>query len=545
MSHSYDGHDYLSYPQIIDFCTQLSKDYPDWIELRTIGKTTLETPIVMLVIGKNPQNTPVFWMDGGTHASEWTGVMACLYAASQWAKELDTPEGCHWFTHNGVAIVPCVSPDGYQALFTGTPFLRSSLRLPLAGTQRIGLDPHDINGSGNVRFMRWCHPSGPYCLDETAPLGLRKRRLNDPPEQAYFLCPEGSFLEWDGVSYKTASLKHGIDLNRNFPVLWSPFSMFGMDAGMYPLSEPESRALTDALASFKTVCAVLSNHTYTGALLTQPYHPDSVLPASDIDLMQELADQAVHTSHYRTIKVYPDFVYDPKKRIIGVWADFVSSNMGIPAYTLELWNPFEWAGVEIKKPAEFFGHPDPNIVNGMLKKACSEAPVPWTSFAHPQLGEVEIGGFVYLKTIRNPPPSLLQKECEHGLIVANNLRKSMPIIHLSHDITPLPNGWFSVCIILENQGFLSSVITERAHGLSLAAKPKVTLKDNPGPSPDIQYLPVLEGWGTGLYKQNAVYPNLSARSPRSSATFVLPKGDYRFHWDAGRGGSGVHHVTLS
>ena len=50
-----------------------------------------------------------------------------------------------------------------------------------------------------------------------------------------------------------APRKFGMDLNRNFPVEWSPFEMFGMDSGAYALSEVESRSITDAIYNFQVL----------------------------------------------------------------------------------------------------------------------------------------------------------------------------------------------------------------------------------------------------------------------------------------------------
>ena len=59
-------------------------------------------------------------------------------------------------------------------------------------------------------------PCRPYVADDNAPFGLRKRRLDDAPEEAYFVSYEGKFLEWDGCQWIQAPLKHGVDLNQEF-----------------------------------------------------------------------------------------------------------------------------------------------------------------------------------------------------------------------------------------------------------------------------------------------------------------------------------------
>ena len=137
--------------------------------------------------------------------------------------------------------------------------------------------------------------------------------------------------------------------------------MFGMDGGVFPLSEPESRSVMDAVQERPNIAAALTNHTYTGALLTQPYSDDPELGEADIKMLRRLAFQVTQKSDYRVMSVYPEFSYDTKRRVVGVWGDCLSSTLGIPAYTLELWDPFKWAGIEMENPAGFFMDPDPNI----------------------------------------------------------------------------------------------------------------------------------------------------------------------------------------
>ena len=44
--------------------------------------------------------------------------------------------------------------------------------------------------------------------------------------------------------------------------------------------------------------------------------------------------ELIEGTDYQLLSVHPDFTYHPKQKIIGVWADFLSTTLGIPAYTL-------------------------------------------------------------------------------------------------------------------------------------------------------------------------------------------------------------------
>ena len=58
-------------------------------------------------------------------------------------------------------------------------------------------------------------------------------------------------------------------------------------------SEPESRAVLDAVAARPNIGSAVTNHTFTGCLLAPPGRKDSPLPASDVKRMQRLALDAV------------------------------------------------------------------------------------------------------------------------------------------------------------------------------------------------------------------------------------------------------------
>ncbi|MEZ4338718.1 MAG: M14 family zinc carboxypeptidase [Sandaracinaceae bacterium] len=369
--------------------------------------------------GRRRGRTPRFWLDGGTHAAEWTGVMAALDAATKWVAALrdGDPKAEAWFRAHTVYVAPCISPDGFVAMRAGGPFLRSTTRPPRDGRPRIGLDAHDVDGDGQVRWMRWRHPAGPWVFDDADNPEPRRRTVDDDPADAWFLVDEGTFLEWDGVRWLEAPRRCGQDLNRNFPASWAPFEMFGMDGGDYPLSEPESRAVVDAFRARPRIAAALSNHTYTGAILTHPYRDPSPVPERDLFMLRALARSSVEGTGYACYEVVPDFTYDPKKSIIGVWADTLASVFGVVGYTLELWDPLGFAGLSVEKPARMFVDPDVDLLGKMLDAFAKEpgALVPWRPFDHPQLGPVEIGGLLEYDDGAQPACPVARRGVRQGL----------------------------------------------------------------------------------------------------------------------------------
>ncbi len=552
----YNGESYLNWDAIEGWCRQTAQHHPEWVSIETVGHSREGRPLLLLTIGKQDGHLgdrPAFWLDGGTHAAEWTGVMAALYAVSDWAQKLasDDAHEVSYFSRHTIYVMPCISPDGLEAMFQGAPFIRSSVRPAPNGAERTGLDPQDMDGDGAVRWMRWPHPAGPYVLDPDVPMFMRPRRLDDDPEDAWFLCPEGLFLDWDGIKWTKASAKFGLDLNRNFPAHWGPFTMFGMDGGVAPLCEPESRAVVDTFCDRPNIAAGLTNHTYTGCILSQPYRENTPLEQSDIRLLERMAHDAVEGTDYRVLKVVPDFVYDPKKSVVGVWSDTMSTTFGVPAYTLELWDPFKFSGVENERPAEFFSRPDPEKIRSMVQafSQLDGAVTPWTDFDHPQLRLVQIGGLDYLRTVRNPPEHLLAEECERGRRVADRLRRALPRVEGTVSVHSEGGELSRVDLVLENYGFLST--SGLAHGATLPGtlpvEAKINLEDGLqlDSSRRSASLAHLDGWGSyaggGLH---SVYPSLPGRGHRDRVSWwVRGAGNFTVEWVGGRGGKG--QVTCS
>ncbi|MGK0359638.1 MAG: hypothetical protein ACI9U2_001944 [Bradymonadia bacterium] len=558
---------YLSYDAIADWCTAAAEAHPDWVTLEELAETPDGRPMLLLTIGakavgggkmadaaQGPDDRPGFWLDGGTHASEWTSVMASLDAASRWIVALaDGDEALQaWFSRNTAYVLPCICPDGYQAMLDGSPFIRSTLRPPSIGTVRHGMSPGDIDGDGVVRWMRWRDPAGPFVSDGS-PIGIRRRTLDDDPSEAYFVCTEGEFVEWDGVRWTAAPLEHGLDLNRNFPSGWTPFSMFGMDSGAYPLSAIQSRATVEAVAARPYIAAALTNHTYTGGILTQPYRADGPISMADQDMMEALCKDAVQGTDYAVFRVHPDFTYDPKQVIVGVWADTLATTFGIPGFTLELWNPFKFCGLERPKLTDFFKRPDSELTSKMLAHYATieGAVTPWAPFTHPQLGEIEIGGFDYMRTLRNPPESLLKAELDQAFTVADRLRRSLPSVDAQLVCTQKATGVTCVELVLSNAGYLST--SGLAHGETVKACPAVSARlvlegeQVLLEGSEAVALTHFDGWAAmhGSGAGHPIYPSLPARGHRVFARWwVRGSGPIEVTYVAGRGGEGSVSAEL-
>jgi len=115
----------------------------------------------------------------------------------------------------------------------------------------------------------------------------------------------------------------------------------------------------------------------------------------------------------------------------------------------------------------------------VLQWADKEIPggfVPWQPFTHPQLGDVEIGGWNFKWTHQNPPGPFMEK-LEHGnAMFTLRCATSNPHVHLTQVTTEtVAPGVYKVRAVVENGGFLPTQVSEQAKAMGKAKPVTVEL----------------------------------------------------------------------
>ena len=95
---------------------------------------------------------------------------------------------------------------------------------------------------------------------------------------------------------------------------------------------------------------------------------------------------------------------------------------------------------------------------------------PWTKYSHPQLGEVEIGGWKSKYTWRNPPQGdLLLEEVERTYKFALIHASLLPELEIIDSwIKDMGDGVYKVGIKVVNNGFQATCLTQMAEKLKIA-----------------------------------------------------------------------------
>jgi murein tripeptide amidase MpaA len=462
---------YYRYAELVSILQQFAKEFPNLVTLEVIGQSYEKRDIFLVVVtnretgGANTK--PAFWCDGNIHASEVSAssaVVHILHALT--SKYRVDPAITHALDTRAFYLVPRVNPDGAEWALADKPkIIRSSTRpYPYEEDDPYGLERQDVDGDGRILSMRIKDPLGAWKICEQEPRLLQKRQPDDYGGEYYRLMPEGVFHNFDPVSLRARKVKEGLDMNRNFPSAWRLESE-QHGAGPYPTSEPEIRALVDAVCSRPNICGAVTFHTFSGVHLRPPSRmPDEDIPAEDLWAYKTIGDKGTELTGYPAISNYHEFRYHPKEVITGVFDDWMYEHRGVFAWTTEIWSPMRQAGLENFKYIDWFrDHPisdDIQMLNWSDEKLNGRGYVDWYEFDHPQLGKVELGGWDTLYAWRNPPPDYLEKEIESFVNWVVWQARCSPKLE-RHSVNVVSDGDASVIkFAVDNTGWLPTYLSK-------------------------------------------------------------------------------------
>ncbi len=468
---------YYRYAEFTEILHQFVKKFPELLAIESIGKSH-EGKDIWVVTATNKktgaaEDKPAYWVDANIHASELAGGAAALYLidtlTQQYGKRVDVTR-C--MDTRVMYICPRINPDGAEwamrpVVEGGPKIVRSSTRpYPYDEEHVDGLDIQDVDGDGRILSMRIRDDNGNWKCHETEPRLMVARGPTEYGGTYYRMLPEGTMVDYDGVSIKVNKDKAGLDLNRNFPAGWrQEHEQFG--AGPYPTSEPEVRSVVHFITHHNNITGGLSFHTWSGVLL-RPFSTlsDDEMPAEDLWTYKKQGEEGTRVTGYPAISVFHEFRYHPKDVISGTF-DWIYEHLGLYEWTIEIWCPMREAGIKDYKYIDWFrDHPvedDLKMLSWADKELKGKGYVDWYKFNHPQLGEVEIGGWDKIYAFRNPPPHLLEKEITKfpdWLIWNTLISPKLELVHAKAE--KIGSDTYRVEVAVQNTGYLPSYVSKRA-----------------------------------------------------------------------------------
>ena len=484
-------HNY-SFAEVVKYLNDVTKNYPQITKLHNIGKSYKGKDLLVIEItnketGKTLEK-PGYWFDGNLHASEVMGAAVCLKTIDTLVHEYgQDPFITDLVDTRTIYIMPKLNPDGSDHYLFKPDGMRSSVRPHDTDGDRL-LDedpPEDLDGDGNIAMMRVRDELGTMRTSSEDARALVRRKDDEKGEWRVYSegidnDNDGRFNE-DGVG--------GLDINRNWPSRWQQ-EYVQRGAGLYPLSEPETRAVAEFLFAHPHVTGLV-NHHMSGNFLYRPPTNRNYNPVNGEEIPIDPQDEA-------TFKLFGDkYTEILNKQPVRV----VSGRGGPPTYGAIWGVMIGWAydhlGIyswvpEMGSLVPFCDYDEDGSVSEIEQLKWNDEEmggkvfIDWKPFDHPQLGKVEIGGFIrklynpkyksYTGVLCTPGPKyddFLVKHAKWNLYLAS----MSPLVRITGvKVVPGKSGYYKIVTGIQNQGFLPTNVTQQAIRNRTAIPVKVTIK---------------------------------------------------------------------
>ncbi len=452
----------------------LARERPATMSMRDIATSPGGRPVTVWTLSSDPKTAdsrPSVLLVAGLDADRPSHV---AIAAGAVRNLLEKRAGL--LSQVTVYVIPCANPD---AVLGGAPRAEGS---PSRNERPVDDDrdgtadengPRDLDGNGMITTMRRLDPPpGDAPTHAADPADPRLLRTADPVTGArpeFTVHTEGTDADGDGRIGEDPI--GGVDIDRNFPARWPEFESH---AGAFQLSEPESAAIASFVLEHPRIAGALCLGRWESLARTPDPKPRDATGKTPMEL--DAGDEALWkelSKAWRDTSGQSRWTDDDPSGSLALW---LYAHRGLPAFSTQGWGRPDAPKAEDAggSGGDAEGAPDSKSKSSdkrsKVAKAADEESVewlavsdrahggagfvPWSPFAHPTLGAVEIGGFVP-GFRRNPPPDAQQRIADAAGDFVAMLAERRPQVRIdSVTVEALAPGIRRVRMRISNDGWL-------------------------------------------------------------------------------------------
>lgn len=438
----------------------------------------------------------------------WTSGLVLDHARELLARAASDDATRRFLESTTIYLVPRANPDAAERR-TSTPLLEFAATGASVDDDRDGRDgedgPADVDGDGVVGWMRVPDAEGEWTEDAVDPRALVRADRAKGQRGRWKLVRESRDADGDGEAGEDAP--NDVVVNRNFPQGWQEHAP---EAGRYATEEPEARALADFLLRHEDIALVVT-YGRLDNLSEKPKvkedggrrssNPADGIPGADAELYAELG---------RRWKALggPDGKGDG--RDAGTFQAWAQAQRGLWTVNIAPWSvpldekapekaseksgdgasgakgdaqASDTATPEAAKPEG--SKPDARKSAG---KPADDAPKPsddakrlrwfdahpatagfrpWKPFRHPELGDVELGGFAPYALVE-PPAEQRAEIADRTLAFLVGLGDALPRVRVVESkARDLGAGTWRIDAVIGNESLLAlqSALARRTRSL--------------------------------------------------------------------------------
>jgi hypothetical protein len=424
----------------------LNREYPDLCSVKSLIRTAGGKDIWVLTIGTgNKDSKPGIAVFGGVEGTHVLGKELASGFASMLLKESSEAEIKALLQKITFYVFPDVSPDATEQFFSDLKFERK-LNARSTDDDRdfvFDEDPYeDLNNDGFITLIRVDDPSGKYIESNEDKRVMVQADLSKGETGRFLMFTEGIDNDKDGAFNEDGP--GGVNFNRNFSY---SYEAFGLNSGLYPVSEPETKAVADFLFDKFNIYAVFTfgPQDNLGQPLKSSDHAESDKKITSVMKSDEIINKLV-SDRYHDITGAKGAPLT--KSASGTFMDWAYFHYGRYSFSTPAW----WF------PAEKGKNEEVAFLKFAEKNKISNVFIPWSSINHPDFPgkKTEVGGIKPFVMI-NPPADTL------GDLITKNYRfiTSVASMHpelefLDIKIDNAGQNIFRISLKLHNNGIFST-----------------------------------------------------------------------------------------
>lgn len=462
---------YNSHRTMIQKSNALAKEYPSLCTVNTLVKSEGDREIIVLSIGTGERDKkPGIAVIGGIEGSHLLGKELALGFASTLLKESGSPEINSLLGKITFYVFPDVSPDATEQYFSKLKYERNTNSRPVDEDKDFMTDEdpyEDLNGDGLITLIRVNDPSGSFmkCPDDERIMMLAD--LSGGQAGSYMVYSEGIDNDKDGMFNEDGP--GGVNFNRN---LTYDYEEFGVNAGLHPVSEPETKAVLDFLFDHFNIYATFAFGPQNNlAQDTQDRQAGARGQASGEDQAQEAGQASGRQGGWmrRNRKITRVLDSDdvivklvakryreitgvkgspPVKPSPGNFMDWSYYHYGRYSFSTPAW----WFQAEKNKnmEAEFLKYASENNIEGVF--------VPWTETEHPDFPgkKTETGGIIPFVMINPPADKLVELITRNYKFIVEIAAMHPELEFLDADVKDMGDNVFRVSVKVHNKGIFAT-----------------------------------------------------------------------------------------
>lgn len=507
------------------------------VRLSTLGKTPQGRDIHLLEIGPDPDGArPAVCVTAGLHGQETIGTRAAMSAVEELiaffrgsgrlARDLSQTRA-RAVADTLFYVVPMISPDGVEAVASGTCLSRSTPHPAVGAIPRARWRRHDLDGDGAVRQIRLLDPAGEFVTHPRHPHVLVPRTIDDDGP-FYKVYPEGIIDSFDGAFIPAGGANPlTADFNRSFP--------FGFDsatggAAGFPGTDLEMRAVMEFAQRAPHIFAWLDLHSFGGIMLRPPFSRDTDLSAGDQASYAAIGAELQRLTGVPAVSALDQMTPDRNKPMNGTLCAWAHHDRASMAFVYELWDIFTAAGIERRSPfyrsyAAQSRVDVSKLVEWDERDNGGRAFAPWRAFDHPQLGAIEIGGIDPVIGFFNPPERHVADVVRAVAPAVAALAGFRPSIDMRVTADAIASGLTRLRLEISNSGYLPTSVAAlaRTQHWNIGIRASITTEGcrvvAGAREVDLGHLP---GWGRGNeHEANGHFFQGSDETRRYHAEWIL------------------------